>query len=262
MDNHTYWTKQTDDKPLFPELAWSKPEHRSARGKLGIIGGQKNSFLAVSDNYRAASEYGVGEVKLVLPESLKRDIAKYIEDVIYSPATQSGGFSKLSEETFLALSDWSQAVILIGDLGKNSETAIAVEYFVAKDKGPIIITRDAVDLLLESASELVNRQDTVLVVSFSQLQKLFQKIYYPVVLTHSMNTVQLVEAIHKFTISYPTTIALVFQNQIFIADNGLVTSTPLSNPMSFIKGNLATKMAAYWLWYPNKKLAALTASIL
>jgi len=262
MDNHTYWTKQDADKALYPDITWSKPEQRHARGKLGIIGGQKNSFIAVSDNYQVALDVGAGDVKLVLPDSLKKDIASFNIDVIYSPSNQSGSFSRASTETFRALSDWSQMTIIIGDLGKNSETAIALEYFIKDYAGPLVITRDGVDLLIESASDLASRNDTLLVISFSQLQKLFQKIYYPVVLTHSMNVIQLVEAIHKFTISYPATIAVLYQNQIFIADEGMVTSTPFTNTMSYIKGNLATKMALYWLWNPNKKLAGLTASIL
>ena len=102
-----------------------------------------------------------------------------------------------------ALGAWASGVLLIGDAGRNSETAIVYEDFLQDYHGPLTLTRDAVDLIKNSSQTLVERPDTLLVVSFAQLQKLFQSVYYPKILTFSMQLTSQVEAVHKFTVSYP-----------------------------------------------------------
>jgi len=126
----------------------------------------------------------------------------------------------------------------------------------------LTITRDAVDLLLNSPEALVERENTLLVASFAQLQKLFTKVYYPKILAFSMQLQQLVEALHKFTITYPVTVLTFHQDHIVIASGGQVTTTPWQNPMAIWKGDVATKAAAYWLWTPSKTLEAATVSLI
>lgn len=261
MNNHTYWHKQDPTKPLYPDVSWSKPEQKTLRGRLGIIGGQAGGFMAVSNAYSLALKTGAGQVKLCLPDCLKKQIPPILTDVVFGASTPSGGFASVSKDTLLALAEWSNGLLFIGESGKNSETAIVFEELILKHKGPITVTRDAFDLLLESADNLIQRPDTVLVLSLTQLQKLFRKLYYPIIITHSINIVQLVEALHKITITYPASISVLHNEQIFIADNGEVTTTPYTNAIDLIRGDIAVKMAVYWLWNPNKKLAALTTSL-
>lgn len=261
MNNLTYWHKQELHKPLYPDIAWSKPEQKSLKGRLGIVGGQAGGFMAVSNAYNIALKTGAGEVKLCLPDCLKKQIPSSLTDASFGASTVSGGFASESKNIILALGEWSNGLLFIGESGKNSETAIAFEESILKYKGPVVITRDAFDLLVEASEGLISRPDTVLVLSLGQLQKLFKKLYYPIIITHSMNIVQLVEALHKITITYPATIAVLHSEQVFIANSGEVTTTPHANAIDLIRGDLAVKMAIYWLWNPNKKLAALTTSL-
>jgi hypothetical protein len=97
--------------------------------------------------------------------------------------------------------------------------------------------------------------------SFAQLQKLFQNVYYPKVLTFSMQLTQLVDALHKFTITYPCTIMVLHKEYIVIASGGDVTTTDWQNPMAIWRGSVAAKAASYWLWNPSSPLMAATASI-
>lgn len=69
---HTYWLTQSSDKPLFPDIAWSKPEQRSQAGHLGIIGGNKLGFAGVAEAYSVALETGVGKATVLLPDVLKK----------------------------------------------------------------------------------------------------------------------------------------------------------------------------------------------
>ncbi len=262
MEQFPYWQRQTADKPLFEDIEWSKPEQRSRAGKLGIIGGNKLGFVSVGEAYDTALKTGVGYAKVLLPDTLKRSVPTVMTDVVFAPSNQSGGLNKNALNDMLALGDWADSILLIGDAGRNSETAIAYEEFISKYDRQLVITRDAVDLVINDASELINRENTILIVSFAQLQKIFTKVYYPKVLTFSMQLAQLVEALHKFTISYPATIVTFHQENIVFASEGEVVTMPWDNPMAIWRGTVAAQIAPYYLWNPAKPVQAATTAVL
>jgi NAD(P)H-hydrate repair Nnr-like enzyme with NAD(P)H-hydrate dehydratase domain len=256
-----YWKKQTNNKPLFPDIEWSKPEQRSQAGRLGIIGGNKLGFAGVAEAYTVALKSGVGEVRVLLPDVLKKTIPTTITDTLYGATNPSGSLAKDARPELEALAQWSTGVLMIGDAGRNSETAIAYENFLKDYNGPLTITRDAVDLIKNSSQTIVDRPDTLLVVSFAQLQKLFQNVYYPKILTFSMQLTNLVDALHKFTITYPITIQVLHKDTIIIASAGQVVTSEWDNPMAIWRGNTAARAASYWLWHPAKPLEAVSASL-
>lgn len=262
MNEHPYWHKQTADKPLYPDIEWSKPEQRSKSGKLAIVGGNRLGFISVAENYTTAQKTGAGEVRILLPDVLRKSIPTTMTDVIFGATNPSGGLSNDAITEMKAIGEWATGVLLIGDAGHNSETAILYENFIQNYTGPLTITRDAIDLLKNSNSILVDRPNTLLVTSFSQLQKLFQSVYYPKVLTFSMQLTNLVEAIHKFTITYPISITVFHQNTLLIASGGEVTTTPFDEPTKIWRGTTATVAAIYWMWSPNKILESVTASFI
>lgn len=259
---YDYWKKQSQDSPLYPDLEWSKPEQKSLSGRLGIIGGNKLGFAGVAEAYGTALSSGVGEVRVLLPDVLRKTIPPVITDTIFGATNPSGSLARDALVEMKALGAWSTGIIMIGDAGRNSETAIVYEDFIREYAGPLTITRDAVDLIKHSSQALVERPNTVLVVSFAQLQKLFQIVYYPKVLTFSMQLTSLVEAIHKFTITYPVAITVLFKDQLLVAHNGSVTSTPWDNPMAIWRGGVAAKASSYWLWNSSKTFESITASLL
>ena len=257
----SYWRTQTTTKPLFPDIEWAKPEQRSQAGRLGIIGGNKLGFVGVAEAYSRAFATGVGEVRVILPDVLKKSIPPSITDTVFGATNPSGSLSKDAAPELQALAAWATGVLCIGDAGRNSETAILDEDFLRTYDGPLTITRDAVDLIKNSSQTLVERPNTLLVISFSQLQKLFQSVYYPKILTFSMQLAQLVDALHKFTITYPVTIAVLHKDHFVVANNGLVTTTEWGNAMAIWRGSVATVTACYLLWHPAKPLEAVTAGI-
>lgn len=258
---YTYWQKQDPTKPLFPDIEWNKPEQKLYAGKLAVIGGNKLGFAAAAQAYSDALHAGTGSVRVVLPDALKNAIPKSILDTVFVPTNQSGGISKDAEGHLLAAADWSDMLLLIGDNGRNSETAITFESLLEKHHGPVVITRDSVDLLRANAQMLVSRPQTVLVVSFAQLQKLFQSVYYPKSLLFKMQLTGLVDALHKFTITYPISIVVFHQEQLVVAHDGEVISTQWSNPMAIWRGSVATKVASYWTWSKEKPLQAIATSL-
>lgn len=260
--NPSYWRKQTSTEALFPDIEWSKPENKSFAGKLGIVGGNKLGFAGVAEAYSIAKEAGVGDIRVLLPDVLRKTIPSSITDALFAPTNPSGSLSKDAAADMNKLTHWASGVLLIGDAGRSSETAILYEQFLQDYTGQLVITRDAIDLVKNSAQAIVDRPNTLLVASFAQLQKLFQSVYYPKVLTFSMQLTNLVDALHKFTISYPVSIAVLHKDHFIIASGGEVVTTEWANPMAIWRGSVAARAAVYWLWNPGKTLEAVTTSLI
>lgn len=258
--NYPYWRTQSAQHPLFPDIEWNRPEQKTQAGKLTIIGGSKLGFVSVATAYNDATTCGVGQVRAVLPADLRPAIPAIILDTVYVASNPSGGIAREAEADVLASLEWSDRGLLIGDAGRNSETAMIYEKLLSS-MAPLTITRDAVDLLKNTADQLVNRPYTTLVVSFAQLQKLFRAIYYPKMLSFSMQLSLLVDNLHKFTITYPVTIVSYHQNQLIVAHGGEVVTQELDDPMLIWRGTVATRSACYQIWSANKPLEAIATSI-
>jgi len=192
---------------------------------------------------------------------LRKTIPATITDTVFGASNPSGSLAREATSELHALGQWANGILMIGDAGRNSETAILYEDFLLDYTGPLTITRDAIDLVKNNASVLVERPHTLLVASFAQVQKLFQAVYYPKILTFSMQLTQLVEALHKFTITYPVAIAVLHKDYLIVAHAGNITTTQWQNPMAIWRGSVATQAACYWLWNPEKPLEAVTASL-
>lgn len=257
-----YWRKQAD-KPIFPDIEWEKPEQKSLAGKLLIIGGNSFGFAAVAQAYQDAVAAGIGECRVAIPDSLKKNIGADNLYCVFVPTNQSGGMSKDGMPALKAAAAWADTILYIGDAGRNSETAIVYEQLLqAFPDKQNIVTRDAADLVKSSWPELLQQPKTTLILTLAQLQKLFQAVYYPKTILFSMQLTNLVEALHKFTITHPATIVVFHQNQLVVANGGEVTSTPWQDAMIIWRGTVAARAAVYATHSPTKPLQAITTSLI
>lgn len=258
--NFTYWHKQIPDKPLYPDILWQRPEQKSLAGKLLIVGGNKLGFAAVAQAYGDALKAGAGECRAIMPEDLKKVIDHLALDCVFVPSNPSGGMSKDALPALKASAAWADAILLIGDAGRNSETAILLETLLNQMPTMAIITRDAIDLLKHITGRMLQRPQTVLIVTLAQLQKIFQAVYYPKTILFSMQLSNLVETLHKFTITYPITIVVFHQNHLVVAKEGEVTTTPWEQPTLIWRGSVAAKAAVFAMQQPQKLLETVTTS--
>lgn len=258
----SFWQKQPSTKPLFPDIAWNKPEQRSRAGKLAIIGGNKLGFMAVSDAYSTATHLGAGQVRAILPDALKKAIPASITDAHFIPTNTSGGFSRDAIPDLIAAAEWANVVLMVGDMGRNSETAMACEQLLEKYTGHVVITRDTLELIRPLAQRVVERENTTLVLSFAQTQKLFQAVYYPRILSFSMQLMQYADALHKFTITYPVTLVTFHQDQLIVAHTGDVISQEFTEPMAIWRGLTAARASTYLLWNQTQPLEAIATSFI
>lgn len=257
---HDYWQKQTPDKPLYPDLLWSRPENARFAGKLLIIGGNIQGFAAAGEAYTEATKAGIGTGRVLLPDSLQKTVGRVLETGEYAPSTPSGSFSKRALAELIAHSAWADGVLLAGDFGRNSETAILLEQFASKYSGQLTITKDAVDYFL-NISAVLDRPDTTLVLSFAQLQKLAANARFTRPFTFEMDLLRLVEALHEFTVTNQANIIVRHLNNIFVAVKGQVSTTPVGNETKIWRVKTAAHAAVWWLQNPSKSYEALTTAM-
>ncbi len=257
-----YWIRQNFGKPLFPDLLWSRPENRGQAGKLLIVGGNAHGFAAAGDAYAAASRSGIGTARVLLPDSLQKTVGKVFEAGEYAPSTPSGSFSRKAMAPLMDMARWADGVLLAGDFGRNSETAVVLERFAHEYAGQLTITKDALDYFIKSPGYVLARKDTALVASFAQMQKLAIGAGSTMAFTFDMDMVRLVEALHVFTMSHKANIMLKHHDSIFVASGGKVSSTRLKDDLEIWRVRAAASAAVWWLQNQARPFEALTTSIL
>jgi len=234
MEN-TSWLKQAKDSPLFPDVLWSRPENRRHAGKLLIIGGNSHAFAAVSEAYSGAYKAGVGATRVLVPNKLQKTLGGVFPEAEFAPSTPSGSFARTALAQLIDASTWADGVLLAGDFGRNSETAILLESFVSKYSGLLAVGGDSLDYFFNGSEQLINREKTVLIANFAQLQKLVAK---RILIKHSMDLSQLVLALSGLTKDFLGAIVTHHANQIIVAYGGKVSTIPATVAD-------AAKMAAY-----------------
>jgi len=255
-----YWQRQEPDKPLFSDLEWSRPENRQQAGKLLIIGGNLYGFAAAAEAYAAALKAGIGTARVLLPDALQKTVGRILENGEFAPSTPSGSFSQKALNDWLAHSNWADGVLLAGDIGRNSETAILIEKFLAKSPLPVTLTKDIVDYATSAPQTVLNRPDTLLVLSLSQLQRLGVAAKSAQPIKFSMDLLQLVAWLHEFTTTHQPYIIVKHLEHLFVAVNGSVTSTRLTADLPLWRVTTAAHAAVWWLQNPSKPLQALTVA--
>jgi hypothetical protein len=245
------WLKQAPDKPLFPDVLWSRPENKRHAGKLLIIGGHQQSFSAVSEAYSAALKAGAGSVKVILPDKLEKTLRRVFPEAEFAASTPIGSFSRQALGGLLDLADWSDAVLLAGDFGKNSETAILLEGFIDKYIGLLTLTGDSLDYGLK----LIGRPNTLAVGQIAQIQKLAQP---QATIRQTDDLVQTLNKLSIFTSDIKTNIITAQAKQVIVTVNGRVSTTLVNDEVGPEQAAYAT---VWWLQQPEKPFEALSTSI-
>jgi len=258
--DRTYWHKQLADKPLFPDLQWSRPENKAHAGKLGIIGGNAFGFSAAAEAYGEALKAGVGAVRVLLPNSLQKTVGKVFEAGEYAPSTPSGSFSQQALADMLELANWADALLLAGDFGHNSETAIVLEKLITDYHGQLGMCGDSIDYFMKRDSVALKRSKTLVIPNFSQLQKLAAQAGLAMAFTSSMGLVKFVEGLHQFTTENSLHIVTSMDGSIVVAVNGQVSTTKYQVEHSY--SQLASYAATWWLQNPSKSFEAISTAAL
>jgi hypothetical protein len=256
-----FWHKQEASRPLFPQLLWSRPENRQMAGKLLIVGGNLHGFLAPAEAYTETIKAGIGMSRVLLPSAIQKVVGPSIENGEFAASTPSGSFSQRALVELIDWCKWADGILFAGDLGRNSETAIMVEKFLQKCEAPTIITKDAMDYVVSLPQAALERPNTTLVTSFSQLQRLSVTAKFDLPLTFSMDLVHLVGWLHNFTEKFAPHIIVKHLDHIFVAVNGEVSSTRLETDQQVWRLKTSAHAAVWWLQNPAKPFEAFSTAV-
>ncbi len=256
-----YWLKQTHEQPLYPDLEWERPEQRDQRGRLLIVGGNLHSFAAPAQAYSVALDREVGYVRVVMPDALKNTVHKLLPDVEYAASNHSGSFAAKSLESILWHAQWANGILLPGDLGRNSETAIMLENLVKSTAIPLTLTRDALDYFTTNPAVIAQRPQTLIVGSFAQIQKLATSLKYKRALTFDMPLAQLVEALHDLTALHAFSCVTKIGKVLIVAADGFVATSPAEDEPEIWRLAAAARASTAWLHFPKKPFESFVQSL-
>lgn len=256
----TNWLKQTSDKPLFPDLIWSRPENKKYAGKLLISGGNLHGFAAPAEAFSAARKAGVGALKVLMPDKLQKTVGRAFPEAEYGPSTQSGSFGQQALAQLLDLADWADGVLLAGDFGRNSETAILLEKFINKYDGGLTIAGDCLDYFLEKKNGVLTRDKTTLVINLGKLQKLAKNNRPGTPILHNMNLHEVVTLMADWTNSTPVSFITKHVDNFLVAYSGKVNTTASAQESNW-QVDIAAYASVWNLQQPQKPFEALTSAI-
>lgn len=245
------WLKQTSDKPAFPDLLWSRTENRRHAGKLLVVGGGIHGFNEVSAAFAASQTAGIGSARIFLPDSLQKTVGKVFPEAEFGPSTPSGSFSRTALAPVLDASAWADGVLLAGSFGRNSETAILLESFASRYNGLLTHSGDSIEYFYNAQELVLERPNTLVVATISQLQKLLTG---RVLIRHSMELMQLVNALSGLDLAASL---LTEHNGHFVAyANKTISTTPAGGSLS----DAAAYASVWQLQQPNSPFEALTTA--
>lgn len=252
------------EKNPYKDLYWNVPEEQK-RGEMVVAGGNAQNFrVPVKTAEFLLGNFPLKTVRLILPEMLKSKLPP-LPDVVFLKDVAGGSIA--DADGLVKAFDAVDFSVIVGDLSKNSATAGAVGKAIIGGEKPILVTRDAVDLIAgEKIEQILMREDLTLVGSLVQIQKILKAVYYPKMLLASQSLVQVVEVFHKFTLSYPVQIVTLHEGQVLIAKNGRVVAVPMvQTPYSVLtiwNGEMAARIACLNLYNPGKFIEATVAAVM
>ncbi len=252
-----YFLQQTD-KPLFPDLLWSRPETKHGAGKLAAIGGQANEFIQVAESYAAAEKHGAGIIRVVMPEST-RSFTKMLPNIEYAPSNPSGSFAQTALSELIDLGLWSDATLLAGNLGRNSETSLMLEKLITKLSNRIIISPDAQQSIDINPQELLSSQNLVYVNSYEAFQKVGIALKLQTPITSSAGNLEFAQILHELSKAYPALIVILRGNTVWCAHNGTVTNSRPKRTMS--APEITAAISVWTMQNPYKLLEAATSAL-
>ena len=258
---HEFWIRQDRNKPAFPDILWSRPESKHTSGKLLIVGGNAHGFIDVGLSYQTAVSAGAGTVRVLLPDALRKIVGTTLENCEFAPSTPSGSFAKTALTELLLQVAWADCVLLAGEFGRNSETAVMLEAFVQKYTGPLVITRDAIDYFSNHSALLMDRADTCIVGSTGQIQKLATDSRFPTAITTSLDLIRMVEVLHGFSAAHLAHIITHQLGTTMVAADDKISTTKTGAGEDIWRVPTAACAAVFWMQNLNNPFQSMTTSL-
>lgn len=249
------WLKQTNNKPLFPDVIWARPETANGAGKLLIIGGSAGNFANIARAYSNAETARVGTIHLLVPEVLRK-VTKQIPFMNYAPNNPSGSFARKALAEILDLASLVDAILIAGDLGKNSETSLLLEDILDKYQGWIIISKEGLESFVCSYQKLLHRPQTVICLDQNNLRDLAIEQKSEIAITSDISKSNMAKFLHQTSSKNPVSYTIFEQN------DGSVWVSHKGNVAESTDADFNSAKSSVWLiQQPSKPFASLVSSM-
>jgi hypothetical protein len=137
----------------------------------------------------------------------------------------------------------------------------SAEKFLAGSSAAVTLSKDTIDYFIPLAKTFANRENTTLVLTMADLQKLAMALGFDRPFRLGMDLIQLVDALHAFTDKYGFEIVVKHLETICVAVNGQVSTTKLAEDKDIWRVQTAAHAAVWRLQNPTKPFEALTTSL-
>lgn len=235
---------------------WSRPVTRTGAGRLLVVGGHAKDFSAPTANYRYAVAAGVGECRVLLPDSLMKLVGG-TPGVSFVPSSLSGSLGRAALGEILLASEDADSVVIGGSLSNNSETAILLEELIRRIKRPTVIYGEVLEIVSLNPKLLVESSDNLLILTMSEVFKLAGRLMIPIRLRRDAGIINKLEIIQAITAETSCQI-VTYGTEIIVACGGELTVTQV--PFQLVKQTeaIVATLATFWLQNPSQPLAGLT----
>jgi len=259
MHERPYWHKQLPNQPLYAEMLWSRPENKAYAGNLLIVGGNAMGFKAPAEAYNYALASGIGTARVLLPDAIAKSIGPILESGEFAPSTPSGSLALKSLSELLDCAAWADGVVIPGDLGRNSETAILLERFLAKYTGYVTLSKDAAAYALSTPAIVLDRPNSLLLLTMADLQRLVVNTHSKTAITLDMSLLKLIDELHEITSQHTVSLMIRHLDTIIVAIGGQVSTTKTVGSTWRVK--TAVSASVWQLQNPGDNFKAITTSL-
>jgi hypothetical protein len=107
---------------------------------------------------------------------------------------------------------------------------------------------------------VLDREQTLLVLSLSQLQRFAIAARTPQAVTYQMDLLHLVEWLHDFSAAHRLYLMVRHHNHVAVAVDGRVSTTRMGHDLPVWRLRYAACASVWWLQNPSKPFEALTTA--
>ncbi len=252
----TDFLKQTD-QPLYPKALWNRPISRSGAGRLLVLGGHSQEFSVPQAVFQAAQAAGIGECRVILPDSLIKVVGQLADLATFVPSSPGGSFGRGALGPILELARDYDGLIIAGSMSKNSETAILLEGILERLDQPLILGEEIWPMLKHRPEVILSHPKRLIIGTTGGLFRLAGQLKVPVRLRPEAGLLNLIDLIEGLAERGSADWLMISSDLIVNAEGKtLVTPGLASFDSSLVLGVAAT----FWLQNLAKPLEGLATA--
>ncbi|HUC19978.1 MAG TPA: hypothetical protein VMR98_00590 [Candidatus Polarisedimenticolaceae bacterium] len=249
--------RQTDS-PLFPDILWNRPAMKSRGGRLLVLGGQTHQFNNLQATYEVAEAAGIGEVDIVMPDSLRATagrsgLGRFV------PSSPSGSLGKAALGEILHLAGETDAVVIGANLTNNAETGMMIESLIRELDTRVIITEEAFEILQFHPELITGNPKALVVTTMRGLFDLANHHRMPIAIKPNAGVIGKLEILQQLA-SISKSQYLVFDREVMVAAEDKLSLTPLQTSLASLPAAAIGVAATFWVQQPGKLFQTLTTA--